>query len=391
MNRSIRSFAEPVMLRWCRQTAHMELSTVAERLKIESSRLEAWESGLEEPTFAQLQRLSEIYKRPLAVFLLSKPPRDFTVIRDFRKSPKSMPRSFTPELAFAIRSTRERQEWARESLQNQGQTNLGFVSSFNLNNSTADEMAEALRELLGISLSSQKQFPSSRDAFYGWREACEKAGVFVVSVQKVAVNEMRGFALPDPIAPFIGVNSSDSFTARTFTLIHEMAHILLGSEGVSDHSYFSRTRQYKVEKLCNDVAGETLVPSKDLLKITPRKITDIFPILTDLSREYRVSEYVIAIRLHHLGVITRDVYDSVARTLNTRVTTEKQREVKIKHHVLVTSRVGKKFAGLALSSYLSDEIGASQFYSLLRMKAGKIKDLEEYLFDRRRQGASEEE
>lgn len=51
--------------------------------------------------------------------------------------------------------------------------------------------------------------------------------------RKLEVSEFRGFVISDAYAPVVFINSSDAPTARLFTLLHELAHIWIGSSGVS--------------------------------------------------------------------------------------------------------------------------------------------------------------
>ena len=79
------------------------------------------------------------------------------------------------------------------------------------------------------------------------------------------VEEFRGFAVTDEVAPLIFINGRDFRGAQIFTLAHEMAHIWIGEAGVSnpDYSVGSFEQDNDVEQFCNRVAAETLVPAHD--------------------------------------------------------------------------------------------------------------------------------
>lgn len=62
----------PEVLRWARESAGLSVDDVVNKLKrkrITIEVIDAWESGLDSPNYAQLERLAyEVYKRPLALF-----------------------------------------------------------------------------------------------------------------------------------------------------------------------------------------------------------------------------------------------------------------------------------------------------------------------------------
>ena len=80
--------------------------------KFKVARIAAWESGDDRPTINQLRELSRIYKRPMAVFYLPKPPRSFPVPHDFRRLPDIGPPAYSPELLAEIRLAQERRQTA---------------------------------------------------------------------------------------------------------------------------------------------------------------------------------------------------------------------------------------------------------------------------------------
>src|SRR3546814_17037769 len=66
------------------------------------------------------------------------------------------------------------------------------------------------------------------------------------------IDAFRGFALADPIAPFVVINDRDAKTAWSFTLLHEVAHLWIGATGVSGGHFEGSTEQF-----CNDVASRS--------------------------------------------------------------------------------------------------------------------------------------
>ena len=52
----------------------------------------------------------------------------------------------------------------------------------------------------------------------------------------IDVDVFRGFAIADDIAPFVVINDNDSVSAWSFTLLHELVHLLLGETGIRRRS-----------------------------------------------------------------------------------------------------------------------------------------------------------
>ncbi len=124
--------------------------------------------------------------------------------------------------------------------------------------------------------------------------------------RKLDPMEFRGFALVDPLAPVLFVNGADTRAAQIFTLAHELAHIWLGQTGLDDIDPTERNAD-SVERWCNDVAAEFLVPKADIrAEYSPEE--PLTGELDGLARVFKVSTLVIVRRLHETGFLTWSEY-----------------------------------------------------------------------------------
>jgi Zn-dependent peptidase ImmA (M78 family) len=89
-----------------------------------------------------------------------------------------------------------------------------------------------------------------------------------------------------------------------FTLAHELAHIWLGQSAVSD-SQASQLPEIDIERWCNQVAAEMLVPI-DILREEYRNSVDLVQETNRLARRFKVSTLVIIRRIFDIGALNRD-------------------------------------------------------------------------------------
>jgi len=384
MAKSIPALVEPALLRWARKTAGLDIPTVAKRLQETEERLRAWESGTESPTIAKMRRLSGIYKRPLAVFYLPEPPTGFSALKDFRRLPQGHPKSYSAKLLYLIRRAQERQQWIVDVLEEQDQEAVPWVAT-----SRVDEPPEAvagrLRSLLDVTVTEQRSWRNAADARRNWIRRCEAIGTFVFQSSSAELVEMRGFALPHKLAPVVVLNSRDGDAPRIFSLMHEMAHLMLGEAGVSNMRMPGRARSIdqKTEVYCNAIAAETLVPSVDFnarLPKTWRANEDAS--IESLSQFYRVSREVIARRLADLGHASIEFYQEKRAEYLSRPSKRRRAEgeFRIPWSRIVLRDNGLSFSSLVLSAYADAEITGPQLSNLLNMKMDHLARLELAVF-----------
>ena len=81
---------------------------------------------------------------------------------------------------------------------------------------------------------NNSQWRKDDTALTAWRSAFYRVGVTVFK-DAFGADEFCGFSLYDEEFPVIYVNNSNAKTRQTFTLFHELAHLLQSTSGVDRH------------------------------------------------------------------------------------------------------------------------------------------------------------
>lgn len=298
----------PELVRWARERARMDVADLSARFP----HLADWESGEAQPTLKQLEKFAKATHAPIGFLFLPEPPAESIPIPDFRTlGDRSVGRP-SPDLLDTIYMCQQRQEWYRDFARAEHETALPFVGSVAL--TTGSEAAAArLRQDLGLDV-DRRRLGTWTDALRSFIEKADEAGVMVMvsgvvgnnNRRKLAPTEFRGFALADDLAPLIFINGADSKAAQMFTLAHELAHVWLGQSALSDVSP-TATPFNDVERWCNQVAGELLVPSENLrdeVRANPEPRDEA----NRLARVYKVSTLVALRRLRDIGYLNERAY-----------------------------------------------------------------------------------
>ena len=302
---------EPELLRWARQRAGLGIDALAGRFP----RLDAWERGEIRPTLKQLERFAKATFTPIGCLFLREAPVERVPIPDFRTVADTRLDRPSASLLDTVYLCQQRQDWYREFMRSTGEEAVDFVGSAQLD----DDISEAgtrIRRFLGFDIEERRRLPTWTDALRRFIGQADALGVLVMVSGVVGSNsrrsldprEFRGFALADPIAPLIFVNGKDTKAAQMFTLAHELAHLWLGSSGVSDVEALEIGGQ-ETERWCNRVAAETLVPLH-LLQAEYAARAPLSDELNRLARHFKVSTLVILRRVHDAGLLTRQAFRS---------------------------------------------------------------------------------
>lgn len=263
----------PKVLTWARERLFPTVEAASGPLKVSANRLEKWERGEDSPTFNQAHKMANRLRIPFGYFYLSSPPPEAPFpLPDLRNETGSPP---SIDLVEVIHDAQRKQSWYREEMQYQERSPLPFVGRFSLE-SPPEDIADDICYVTGVDEEARKAADSWQSFLARFVEQTERHGVLTLrsgvaagnTHRKLSVDEFRGFALPDPLAPVVFVNAQDSIPAQVFTLACELAHVWLNEPGVSSPDFRLAPADYEnpVEQVCHSVAAKVLEPETAFLR-----------------------------------------------------------------------------------------------------------------------------
>ena len=305
----IRVEIRPELLTWARERAGYDQEALAQRFP----KLVAWEQGTVKPTLKQLEDFARATHTPVGFLFLSEPPVERVPIPDFRTVGNRHLNRPSPDLLDMIYVCQQRQEWYRDFARTERLSVLPFVGSATLK-TNVESTAAGMRHALRFDIEERRQLATWTDALRRFIEQADEMGIIVMCSGVVLNNnyrpldpdEFRGFALADDVAPLVFINGTDTKAAQMFTLAHELAHIWLGQSAVSD-AQASQQSDHEVERWCNQVAAELLVPLA-VLRTEYRDDSDFRAEVNRLARRFKVSTLVILRRVYDAGGLTRQTF-----------------------------------------------------------------------------------
>lgn len=387
---SVKLKIESSILKYARVCSGYDIRTAAEKISMDEEKLLSLESQDGEITIAKLEKIAGIYKMPLTYFLLKEVPKDVLLPKDFRIVYSSETQNFSPVIMLAIRHARYIQSVIKEL----SETEIVYPFKAISIKDDVDKIANNFRTLLGVSFKEQSKWSDPAVALRNWKNAVEGLNIYVMqqNLSKDSKEDVSAFCLADQSPYIIVLDSSEHENRRSFSLFHEIAHVLLHRSGICTPDNFSRNsfEYIKIEKFCNQFAASLLVPLEEL-------VTD--PIVIKLkglpferwgdndvsliSSKFRVSQEVIYRRLVTVGILDEKLYElkriELVRNFIEYRTRKKKEGLIIPQHIKILSKNGRAYSSFVLDSLHANRITLSDAASYLDTKSQHILKVEAFI------------
>lgn len=388
-----RAYITPQVLEWARESARMSEETAAARVPVSVNKLIDWEEGTSQPTIRQAITLAKAYKRPFALFFLPEIPRDFQPLQDFRRKGSKI---LGTASIFIIREIQQKQKWISEVNKENDEDRLPFVGRFSIKDKP-EVVANDILKTLDINPFRYKMDNPIRE----WINRAESNGIFISRTSfihsrlKLDSEEIQGFAIADPYAPFIFINSEDWNAPQLFTLVHELAHIWIAETGISNDiepNIKSQDKLHPIELFSNEVAANALIPHdliNNLKSDTFNSAKDVFSV----SKNLGISSFAFLVRAFKLNLISQNVYKKLKQEADVEfrkfLKIEKENRAKQKnrdkkggpsYYLLQLNKNSRLFTQTVLDAFQGGFIEPTQASYLLNVKVNKFSKLEAQLY-----------
>jgi Zn-dependent peptidase ImmA (M78 family) len=301
---------------WAIERASLTRASVAARLSSEESPITEslvakWEDGRAPLSLRKALDFARIVCIPFGYLFLSSPPTENLPIPDLRRVGDTKLTSLSVDFREVLNAAILKQQWFREYQLAIKADPVAIVGTFTIKDAVED-VAKSIRATLRIDKNMRSEAKTAPQLVTSIARHAEQFGILVMrsgivgsnNDRKLSEKEFRGFAISDPLAPLIFINTNDAYTAQVFTCVHELVHIWLGTSGVSNVESSALTQHFEaVEEFCNAVAASVLAP-RDLF-------LDAWHLLKSakaVASHFRISQQVVLRRAYGLGLLRQDEF-----------------------------------------------------------------------------------
>jgi len=315
----------PQRLQWCMADAQIDAGHLAHDVGISERTLTRAMEGQTGLTFVQLQKLGKYFGRTPLFFLEQGVPEPQQIRSPQFRTILNQQHNLDQKIKRIIQLA----EWQREVYidlldEIDAEERIQFDPP-DLVGVTPSSAARQAREWLGIQTES---------SFEQYRAAIERRGILVFRTNGYAgkwqipsAHPTIGFSLYHSSYPIIVVRKESVEARQTFTLAHELGHLLLFRESTID-SVDSLNSHARKERLANEFAGYFLIPQASLNQIDTAGLSNdpatLEAQLHNFRRLWGVSTDTILIRLIAANRLEQVVYDEFKVWRDSRPAEESQ-------------------------------------------------------------------
>lgn len=370
----------PVRIEWCCADFGISPKELALTLGIAERSIERVMAGEDGLSFNQLRKIADYFGRGV-LFFLEEGEIDETQVHTTQfRTIANQKSEITPILRKLVERVERQREIYVSLVEDLDESEQITFNPPDLEGLQAPKAAEVVREWLGY---------DRINSFEGYRNALQLRGILVFKSngysgkwQIPKDDPILGFTLYNEVYPVIFVKKQLSETRQTFTLAHELGHLLLHKNSSIDDENDMYSYQ-GMEREANAFAGYLLFPDQALDLINdaerPEDVSQYDVWLNQNSKAYGVSCEVILRRLLDAGRLPRSDYNAYRERLRGLVIEEEGRGSRQYRHREPINMFGEKYVKTVLDALYAKQITLTKATNYLdSIKISDLHKLEGY-------------
>ena len=357
----------PRVLRKCREQIGLSVSDVEKKV----ARIDSMERGILKPTFNQLDTLADLYKVPRWVFVSESLPEQYRFSRNFsfRKFRDKYENLFGNSDIRRVTAMVERlRDLIIELRRDMAEPVEPFDPPVSGSGTSASAAAARVRGWLGCEGESLD--------FREWKEKLEEKNIFIFTTSKyrgwshVGEEQFRGLTIYHSTLPIIIINNSDAKKAHTFSLFHELGHLLRKKSEIAHW----RDSDQDAETWCDELAANVLMPPEEFRAAARKLRANDLENIGKIAGSFKVSRYACLVRMKQLEIIGSGTYQNLESELQEfheqRRKELKEREVRLGRNRAdeVLDQYGRIYIRALFQVYHNNEIGLHKLCRLFGLK-----------------------
>ncbi len=279
------------ILKQCREQLALSLDVVKRKMKF----IDEFENNKRKPTPKQLSTLADLYEVPRWVFIAEELPKEYQYHNNpaFRRMQGADIES--PDKVYKLIARVEQYRSLFLELRADMDSPIAEFSAPDIPEEPA-QAALVVRQWLSLAKPLN---------FDGLRQKLEEKNIFVFCTNNYTHwsktnKNIRGLSIFYDTLPLIIINDSDYRNAQSFTLLHELGHVLRKKTEID--GWRKNTAE---ENWCDRLAGSILMPDDLFVGVN----FDDLNAISRLAKKFKVSTYACLVRARHLDKITQEQYN----------------------------------------------------------------------------------
>ncbi|MCM1546191.1 MAG: XRE family transcriptional regulator [Clostridiales bacterium] len=343
---------------------------LARKLNVSEDKITAWLNASAFPTYNQLIKLADCFKRPIVFFFMETPPvQSFEI--DFRSTQGFNLVEDKKRLSELIDSVMIYKASLQELfIENPKECKLHEWVKFNYSDKL--NFYNYLRAQLNFDIKLQCQFKKPTDVVEYLREQFFNCGIYIFK-DSFRIDNISGLCAYDADYPIILINNKVSFTRQLFTIFHELYHLM----AQASHIDLIETE----ERDCDRFAGEFLVPVQSLLadiEYCEKKYDSCenYSFIEERAAHYNISREAYLFQLLQQKAVSEEFFFKYKQENKQYLIRNRQDDIAGGNYYFTKMNyLGKSYLGEIITCYFTGKIPLRYVAQFTQMKVPNVKKM----------------